>query len=159
MKRSQITQVPALSAGRIVTARWSARASAKASASRLGPVRGEAPGQQELPQRLGARAAARLAGDEDGDPLPLQPLRQPRRVAGFARPLAAFERDEAAAPPQGSQPNSSSPSASSAREWSEPRPTERGGEERRLLDQAVAAPDLAAMPTSTPASTGAMSGP
>ena len=106
-----------------VTARWSARASAKASASASAPSGGKAAGRggaRATPPRAGCRPARVSPGRRS----PARAASRPGCAAcvGFSCPLPAFQRDEAPAPAH-SQPNSSSPSASSARAWSEPRPT------------------------------------
>ena len=59
---------------------------------RLGRAR-----QQHVPDDLGARRAAGLAREHDADPERAQLLRQQRRVAGLAGPLAAFKGDESSA--------------------------------------------------------------
>ena len=109
---SQITHVR-LSAPTEVTARWS-----RGRERKPGPVSARAKQssrQEHFSKRLGTRATARLTSGEDADPLPLQPRCQAFRVAGFSSSFTALECDEAPPRFQGSHPNSSSPSASTAR--------------------------------------------
>ena len=66
-KRSQITQSPRASAGRIVAARWSARAAENSSASATGPKRAAVAGQDQGADVLGAGRAAGLARGQRRD--------------------------------------------------------------------------------------------
>ena len=101
-KRSEITQAPACSAGRMARTTCSRRA-AKCS-MRLGDaVPGQVVGlgsQQHAPDRLGAGRAAGLPRPQHAVAGGLQRGFQQPRLGGLARPLPAFERDEAAAHPQ-----------------------------------------------------------
>jgi hypothetical protein len=53
---------------------------------------------QEFPDFLGARGTARLARGDGGDAGAGERLNEEMGLRRFPRPLAAFQRDEAAAP-------------------------------------------------------------
>ena len=96
VKRSQTTQSPRASAGRIRLSRWTLRAANMSSVSACGVIVLVAAIQHDLAHSLGKRRAAGLARHDHGHASCAQTVAHHARDGRFARPFDAFERDEQA---------------------------------------------------------------
>ena len=94
--RSETTQAPLASAGRIVLSRWSTRAAENKSACPAALKSEAKPERIASRKRLGARRTSRLARPNDGKPERGKALFEPPGLNRLAHALAALERDETA---------------------------------------------------------------